>query len=316
MSQTVSAFLRIGFVIFVGVFAAETALAQVGVFSKEDLIEYTAEWKGERFPDGRPKVPDSILERLKRISVTHAWSILGGEGYNWQYEGDFKLINPGQVLVGRAVTAVYMPRRPDVRTIMDEKGKREGRLGDQIHWPIDVLVEGDVYVADVFGKIEDGPIIGDNLATSIYARSKNGVVFDGSVRDLEGIREIKGFGGFVRGWHPSFSSPDIMLMGLNSPVRIGHATVMPGDVVLGKDEGVIFIPAHLAEMVVKTAEIVHLRDRFGHERLAEKKYAPGQIDGRWSEEIERDFSRWLNEHMDKLPVPKEEIREYLKTRTW
>lgn len=314
--RTTASALSTGFVVLTGVFAAGTASAQVGVFSKENLIEYTAEWKGERFPDGRPKVPDSILERLKHISVTHVWSILKGEGYNWQYEGDFKSINPGQVIVGRAVTAVYMPRRPDVRTIMDEKGKREGRGGDQIHWPIDVLVEGDVYVADVFGKIEDGPIIGDNLATSIYARSKNGVVFDGSLRDLEGIREIKGFGGFVRGWHPSFSSPDIMLMGLNAPVRIGHATVMPGDVVLGKDEGVVFIPAHLAEKVVKTAEIVHLRDQFGHERLAEKKYTPGQIDSRWTDDIERDFSRWLNDHSDKLPAPKKDIQEYLKNRTW
>jgi regulator of RNase E activity RraA len=315
MRPTASVF-HIGLLVLAFVSAAATATAQVGVFTREDLIEYTSQWKGERFPDGRPKVPDGIIERMKQVSVTHAWSILKGQGYDWQYEGDFKSINPGQVIVGRAVTAVYMPRRPDVRTVMDEKGKREGREGDQIHWPIETLVEGDVYVADVFGKIEDGPIIGDNLATSIYARSKNGVVFDGSLRDLEGIREIKGFGGFVRGWHPSFSSPDIMLMGLNSPVRIGHATVMPGDVVLGKDEGVIFIPAHLAEKVVKTAEIVHLRDQFGHERLAEGKYSPGQIDGRWTDEIERDFSRWLTDHMDQLPVPKEEIQEYLKGRTW
>jgi len=309
---SLSAFLTVLFCMV----AHKTASAQVGVFTQENLIEYTAAWKGERFPDGRPKVPDSILERLKNTSVTHVWSILKGEGYDWQFEGDFKSINPGQVIVGRAVTAVYMPRRPDVRSIMDEKGKREGRNGDQIHWPIDALVEGDVYVADVFGKIEDGPIIGDNLATSIFARSKNGVVFDGSLRDLEGIREIKGFGGFVRGWHPSFSSPDIMLMGLNAPIRIGHATVMPGDVVLGKDEGVIFIPAHLVEKVVKTAEIVHLRDQFGHERLAEKKYTPGQIDTRWTDDIERDFSRWLNDRIDKLTAPKKDLQEYLKNRTW
>ncbi len=301
---------------FVAMVGAGTAGAQVGVFSKENLIEYTPEWKGERFPDGRPKVPDALLERLKYISVTHAWSILSGEGYPWQYEGNFIPINQGGVLVGRALTAVYMPRRPDVRGVMDAKGVKDGRTGDQIHWPIQALSKGDVYVADVFGKIEDGPILGDNLATSVYARSNNGVVFDGSVRDLEGIREIKGFEGFIRGWHPSFSSPDIMLMGLNSPVRIGRATVMPGDVVLGKDEGIVFIPPHLVEKVVKTAEIVHLRDMFGKERLADGKYDPGQIDSKWSDDIERDFSKWLNDHMDKLTVPKEAIQEYLKKRTW
>lgn len=297
-------------------FFCSMAYSQVGVFSKDDLIEYTSEWKGERFPDGRPKVPDSLLERLKNVSVTHAWSILRGEGYAHQYEGDFKCVNPGQAMVGRAVTAVYMPRRPEIRKIMDDKGCKEGRIGDQISWPIDVLVNGDVYVADTYGLVENGPIIGDNLATSIYARSGNGVVFDGSLRDLEGIREIKGFNAFVRGWHPSYSSPDIMLMGINSPIRVGHATVMPGDAVLAKDEGVIFIPPHLLEKVVKTAEIVHLRDQFGHQRLSEKKYTPGQIDAKWTDEIEKDFSQWLNDHIDMLPVPKEAIQEYLKNRTW
>ncbi len=293
-----------------------TTGAQVGVFSKDDLIAYTPEWKGERFPDGRPKVPDALLERLKHVSVTHAWSILKGEGYPWQYEGSLIPINPGGVLVGRALTAVYMPRRPDVRGVMDSLGTLAGRTGDQIHWPIQALTKGDVYVADVFGKIEDGPILGDNLASSVYSRSKNGVVFDGSVRDLEGIRELKGFEGFIRGWHPSFSSPDIMLMGLNAPVRIGRATVMPGDAVLGKDEGIVFIPPHLVEKVVTTAEIVHLRDMFGKQRLADGTYDPGQIDARWTDAIERDFSKWLNDHIDKLPVPKEAIREYLKKRTW
>ena len=219
-----SAFL---FTLLFHCFLYEPLFAQVGVFSKEDLIEYTREWKGERFPDGRPKVPDDILERMKNVTVTQAWSVLRGDGYNFQYEGDWKCIHPGQVLVGRAVTAGYMPRRRVLREIMDEKGKEDGRVGDQISWPIDVLVKGDVYVADVYGLIENGPIIGDNLATAIYANSGNGVVFDGSVRDLEGIEQIEGFISFIRGWHPTFSSPDIMLMTLNGPIRIGHATVMP-----------------------------------------------------------------------------------------
>ena len=284
--------------------------------TKDDLIEYTREWAGDRFPDGRPKVPDSILERMRHVTITQAWGVLQGAGYPWQYEGDWICTHSGQVLVGRALTAVYMPRRPDMRKLMEEKGARCGCIGDQISWPIDMLVPGDVYVADVYGKIEQGPIIGDNLSTAIYAKSGNGVVHDAAVRDIEGIQAIPGFPSFVRGWHPSYASPTIMLMGVNSPIRIGHATVMPGDVVLGKHNGVIFIPPHLAEKVVKTSELVRLRDAFGKTRLREGKYTPGQIDARWTDEIEADFSRWLEAHMDELPVPKEAIRKLLKERTW
>ena len=284
--------------------------------SPEELIEYTPEWEGERFADGRPKVPDDILERMRNVSITQAWGVIGGPGYNWQYEDGWVCTHPGQVLVGRALTAMYMPRRPVMRQVMEEKGERAGCIGDQISWPIDMLVPGDVYVADVFGKIDQGAVIGDNLATAIYANSGNGVVHDASVRDIDGIQELPHFTSFVRGFHPTFASPTIMLTGVNCPVRIGGATVMPGDVVLGRDDGVVFIPPHLAEQVVKTSELISLRDRFGKQRLAEGKYTPGQIDTRWSDPIEEDFSRWLESHIDELPVPRAAIQELLKERTW
>ena len=284
--------------------------------SPEELIEYTPEWEGERFANGRPKVPDDILERMRNVSITQAWGVIGGPGYNWQYEDGWVCTHPGQVLVGRALTAMYMPRRPVMRRVMEEKGERAGCIGDQISWPIDMLVPGDVYVADVFGKIDQGAVIGDNLATAIYANSGNGVVHDASVRDIDGIQELPDFTSFVRGFHPTFASPTIMLTGVNCPIRIGGATVMPGDVVLGRDDGVVFIPPHLAEQVVKTSELISLRDRFGKQRLAEGKYTPGQIDTRWSDPIEEDFSRWLESHIDELPVPRAAIQELLKERTW
>ena len=284
--------------------------------AKEELIEYTREWTGERFPDGRPRVPDDVLERIKDVTITQAWGVLRGVGYEWQYEGNWTCTHPGQTLVGRALTAAYMPRRPAIRKLMEEKGARCGCIGDQISWPIDMLVPGDVYVADVYGKIEEGPIIGDNLSTAIFANSGNGVVHDAAVRDIEGIKAMPGFTSFVRGWHPTYASPTIMLMGVNTPVRIGGVTVMPGDVVLGKNEGVIFIPPHLAEKVVKTSELIRLRDVFGKTRLTEGKYTPGQIDTRWTDEIEADFSRWLEAHVDQLPVPREAIQELLQERTW
>lgn len=288
--------------------------AAAQAISKEQLIFYTAEWKGERFPDGRPKVPDDVLKRMEEVSIEEAWAVLGGAGYHNQFEGGWKMIHANRAIVGRALTAVYMPARPELQKRMVQKGREEGRIGPMNSWPIDMLQKGDVYVADAFGKVIDGTLIGDNLGNSIYAKSGNGVVFDGALRDLEGLEEIEGFNAFVRGWDPS-AIREMMLTGLNVPTRIGRATVLPGDVVLAKREGVIFIPAHLAETVVKRAEVVMLRDQFGHQRLREGKYTPGQIDSAWSKEIEQDFTQWLQDHADDLPVPKETVQELLKTRT-
>ena len=284
--------------------------------SPEELVAYTPEWTGDRSSDGRPRVPDALLERIRNVTITQAWGVLTGEGYAWQYEGGWVCTHPGGTLVGRALTAMYVPRRPDMRRVMEERGALLGCVGDQISWPIDLLEPGDVYVADVFGKIEQGPVIGDNLSTAIFARSGRGVVHDAAVRDIDGIREIEGFTSFVRGWHPSYASPTIMLAGVNCPVRLGQATVMPGDVVLGRSDGVIFIPPHLADKVARTAELVRLRDAFGKGRLTEGRYTSGQIDARWTDDIEADFSRWLEEHLDELPVPKEAIQELLRERSW
>ena len=107
-----------------------------------------------------------------------------------------------------------------------------------------------------------------------------------------------------------------MIIGINKPTLIRGVTVMPGDVVLGKLGLVVFVPPHLAERVVKTSEIVRLRDLFGHQRLREGKYTAGQIDTRWADDIEKDFSKWLNDHINELPVGKEQIQEFLKDRTW
>lgn len=291
--------------------------------SKEELVFLTPEWYGERFPDGRPHVPDDILDRMQLVTLEEAWAVLRGENFNHQYDDGWMMINPDSVLVGRAVTAVFMPGRPDIHRVIDEKGHTEdGRIKSQNSWPIDLLVQGDVYVVNQFGAHEDGPTIGDNLGNSIYAKSENGIVYDGALRDIGGLKEIGSFTSFFRSYHPShhLNNPDgrlnTTLIGINQPTRIGKATVMPGDIVLGRDGGVIFIPPHLAERVVTTSEIVRLRDMFGHQRLREQVYTPGQIDSRWSAEIERDFSRWLEDRIDELPVAKEQIRDYLNTRTW
>lgn len=307
--------------LLLGLVLAVPGLAQQ--LSRDELIFLTPEWKGERFPDGRPKVPDAILKRMKLVTMEEAWAVLKNDNYKHQYAEGWQTINPDSVLVGRALTATFMPGRPDVHRVIDKKGhERDGRIKSQNAWPIDMLQRGDVYVVDQGGAHLDGPTIGDNLGNSIYAKTGRGIVYNGAIRDIAGLKEIGGFTSFFRSYHPShhLNNPDgelnTTLVGINQPTRIGDAMVMPGDVVLGRDGAVVFIPPHLAEKVVTTSEIVRLRDMFGHQRLREQKYTPGQIDNRWSADIEKDFSQWLNAHINELPVPKEQIQEYLKKRTY
>ncbi|MFW5877668.1 MAG: RraA family protein [bacterium] len=283
--------------------------------TEEELVYYTSEWTGERFEDGRPKVADEILERLKKVSIEEAWSVLRSKGYHNQFEGNWEILDESEPIVGRALTAYYMPKRPEIMERLTEDGHEQGRVGAMNSWPIDALVQGDVYVADCFGKVVDGTLIGDNLGNAIYSNSGNGVVFDGGSRDLEGLAEIEGFNAFVRGWDPSYLK-EVMLMGINVPIRIGNAVVFPGDVVLAKKTGVLFIPAHLAEEVVQRAEFIMLRDMFGHKMLQQEVYTPGQIDGRWSDEIKQAFLEWVENNPEGLPMTKEELDEYLEDRTW
>jgi regulator of RNase E activity RraA len=293
------------------------AAAQDITPSREEVIALTSGWEGERFEDGRPKVPDAILERMKNVNLEEAWAVLRGKRFVWQYEGRWKRVHLDETatMVGRALTATFVPSRPDLNQALTKKGHADGHIGGRNSWPIDMLQPGDFYVANVFGSYEGGPPIGGNLSTAIFKNSGNGVVFDGSVRDIAQMETITGFKAWVRDWHPSYNY-DNMLVAINRPTRIGRATVLPGDVVLAKRGGVIFIPPQLAEEVCKTGELVQLRDMFGFQRIKEGTYTPGQVDGRWSDDMEKDFSQWLNDHMDALPVPKEQIQELLKERTW
>ena len=171
---------------------------------KEELIFLTSEWKGERFADGRPKIPDSLVNRAKNIGIEEAWTVLRNDGYHNQFERNWKMVHDDVKVVGRVLTAQFMPSRPDVEKKIKERGKDQGRKGNTNAWPIDMLSKGDVYVADCFGKIAQGTLIGDNLGNSIFAKSGNGVIFDGAARDLQGLKEIKGFNAFVRDFDPSY----------------------------------------------------------------------------------------------------------------
>jgi len=282
---------------------------------KEELIFLTSEWKGERFPDGRPKVSDDLVNRAKKIGIEEAWTVLKNEGYKNQFEGNWKMVNDSVKVVGRVVTAQFMPSRPDVEAKIKERGKSEGRKGNTNAWPIDVLIKGDVYVADCFGKIAQGTLIGDNLGNSIFAKTGNGVIFDGAARDLQGLADIKGFNAFVRDFDPSFLE-DVVLMGLNTPIRIGRAIVLPGDLVISEREGVLFIPAHLAEKVVSISEFIALKDKFGHAMLKSGKYSPGQIDSQWTDEIKNAFLNWLDQNPGENKLTRAQLNEFMNKRTW
>ncbi len=248
----------------------------------------------ERFDDGRPRVPDDILERMKPVTTEEAWSVLRRHGYHRQFVSGWFRTHPDTVLVGRAVTATMLPHRPDLHELVVETGKDEGRIGGQNSWVIDTLEPGDVMVVDLFGKIVDGTFVGDNLATSVRTRTRAGAVIDGGIRDYAGIRELTDVAFFCRGQDPS-AIADVTLAGVNVPIRIGEVTVLPGDIVLGTETGVTFIPAHLAKDVVESSENVRTRDRFGKQRLGEGKYTPGEIDRKWDDHIETDYQGWLQE---------------------
>ncbi|WP_460952190.1 RraA family protein [Spirosoma daeguense] len=283
---------------------------------KEELTFLTGEWKGERFPDGRPKIPDALLERAKKIGLDDAWTVLKNEGYTNQYEGGWKLIHNDVPVIGRAVTAMFMPSRPDVEKAIKERGTtKQGRKGNTNAWPIETLTKGDVYVADAYGKIGGGTLMGATLGNAIFSKTGNGVVFHGAARDLQELENIKGFNAFVRDFHPSFIE-EMVLMGLNAPIRIGAAMVMPGDLVIAQREGVLFVPAHMAEQVITTCEFVTRKDQFGFEAVKSGRYTTGQIDSQWTDEIKTEFLKWLTQHPELGTMTRAELDKVMSKRTW
>jgi 4-hydroxy-4-methyl-2-oxoglutarate aldolase len=281
------------------------AFAQVKT-SREQILFYTSEWKGERFPDGRPRLPDSLLRRATSITIEDAWDFLREHGFENQFEGGWQALHADKPFAGRALTAQYMPLRPDMARAIDREGKAEQRIGDTNSWPIAQLTPGDVYVADGFGKIARGTLIGSNLGNAIAAHSHTGFVFDAGIRDQEENREIPGFNGLYRGYDPSDWS-QMELTSINAPIRIGRAIVLPGDLVLVKPrEGVIFIPAALAEATVSSAEFTALKDDFNFQ-LNRQGTNGAQFEGGWTPAKYDAFEKWIDAHPELLKMPRSEF---------
>ena len=293
--------------------AMQSAHAQVKQ-TREQIMFYTADWKGERFADGRPKLPDDLLRRALDVSIEDIWDYLRENNYRNQFEGDWMALHPDTPFAGRAMTAQYMPSRPDITKAETAEGKAEGRISfsNNNSWPIRELVDGDVYVADGYGKIADGTLIGSNLGSGINAH-KAKFIFYGGIRDAEENRELDGFNGFYKGYDPSDWHEE-ELTSINTPVRIGRAVVLPGDLVLAKREGVIFIPAILAEGAIAQAEFTNLQDAFNFE-LNKAGSNGGQFEGGWTPEKYAALSKWIDAHPDKLKMARSEFDEMIAAHT-
>jgi len=309
-------------IIFTFLIISLTLSAQSVKWSAEDIKALTPEWTGERTPDGRPKVSDDLLQRLKKLSMEEVWGFLSGKGYENQFENfastfenGWQIIHPEEVMTGRVVTAQFMPLRKDYDNYVQAIGKKENLTSPVTNYaPINALTDGDVYVADSYGKMVDGTLIGDNLGNATYKNGKRGIIFNGSVRDVEGLSEIKGFNGWIRGADPS-AIKQMMLASVNAPIRIGRVTVLPGDVVLAKKHGVTFIPPHLVAECVLSGEYTALRDEFNFFCIKTQKfkYDNEKFVNVTPEEFDKAFVEWINAYQN-LPMDKKVLFDYMDAR--
>jgi 4-hydroxy-4-methyl-2-oxoglutarate aldolase len=275
--------------------------------TKEQIMFYTADWKGERFADGRPKIADDLLKRAVDCSIEDIWDYLRQNGYANQFEGDWQALHIDKPFAGRAMTSQYMPTRPDMAKAEAAEGKAEGRIAfsNNNSWPINDLVPGDVYVADGYGKIVEGTLIGSNLGSGIAAHSKVGFIFYGGIRDEEENRELPNFNGFYKGYDPSAWAQE-ELTSINAPIRIGRAVVVPGDLVIAKPQGVLFVPAILAEGAVSSAELTGLMDAYNFELNAQGKNG-GQFENGWDAAKFAGLKQWVAAHPEKLKMSQAEF---------
>ena len=297
LSNLVRAALCVG---VISLLAPRSIEAQLLSFSKQDLMDYTAQQPFDRFPDGRPKVPNELLERARELSSEEVWAVLQQRGFNNQYADGFRILHPGKPMVGRAFTMQFMPLRPDVDEIARNKAKDHGipRLTNQT--AIDMLQPGDVLVVDIFGKKVNGTIVGDNLFYYVMkATNRGGLVVDGSIRDLDGISEID-MPAYFRSADPT-PIGNVMLTGINIPVRIGGVTVMPGDLVVGDREGVYFIPPQLVKEVLDRADEIHIHDEWTKKKFDEGKYKSSEIYSTPSDpKLLQEYQEFLKKRLEEI----------------
>jgi 4-hydroxy-4-methyl-2-oxoglutarate aldolase len=287
----------LGFLVFA---FGPTCSAQLFTFSKQELIDYTAQNPFTRFPDGRPKVPDELIERAKGLSSEEVWEVLTEKKFKNQYADGFQVLHPGKTMAGRVFTVQFMPLRSDVSEVANAKAKERGVKELDNQYAIDMLQPGDVLVVDLFGKKVDGTIVGDNLFFYVnQATHGGGLVVDGSVRDLDGIAEID-MPAYFRAVDPT-PIGNVMLTGINIPIRIGNVTVMPGDLVVGDREGVYFVPPQFVQEVLDRADVVHIHDEWTKKKFAEGKYKSSEIYGSPKDpKLQQEYQEYLKQRQEEL----------------
>lgn len=339
--KTKNLFYSFCLILFVGIIMHSSVNAQPSSLTKDEMLYYTSVWEGDRFPDGRPKVSDDIINRMKYVSVTEGWQTLNGTSdaardqgalsfggmrrstYSNQYHGGMKLMRDDVTICGRASTIQFLPYRPDLNGLIQQKGNEDGRSRGQYTWGVDQLQDGDVYVANVCEGILDASHVGDNLGTTIWTKSGNGALIRGTVRDLPGNMDIDpDFNIMVRDFRPQANSSNSVI-GVNCPIQIGYVTVMPGDVVIATREGVVFIPPQHAQRVVETSERTRMQDTWAHMGVIEGRFTAQQADGAYTPEMNEEFTQWLLDNAETMgkffedpneaPSP-DFIREFAKER--
>ena len=307
MKKVLVSALALGAVL--GVMPANAQVKQ----TREQILFYTGDWKGDRFPDGRPKVSDSLLDRALSVPIEDIWGFLRQKGYNCQFDAGWQTLHD-RPFSGRALTTQYMPARPDMLDAIRAEGKTEGRVSGNNSWPINELQPGDVYIADGWGKIVEGTLIGSNLGSGIAAHTqgKGGFVFDAGIRDAEENRENDKLNGIYRAYDPS-AWKDMTLTSINAPIRIGRATVLPGDVVLVKHDGAIFIPAALAEDAISSAEFTQLEDAYNFE-LNKAGTNGAEFEGGWTPTKYDAMAAWAKKTPGRIRMPAAQFEKLLADR--
>ena len=284
---------------------AVPAVGQVFSLTKEQMIELTKHNPYERFPDGRPKVPLNLIERIAKLSVEEAWSVLRGKGYLKQYADGFEMLKPGQRLVGRAVTAQYLPHRPDLQEMVDADAEKKGIARGNTQKVVDALIRDDVAVVDLMGAAPGHNFGGDNLHAAIWGQTQRGAVVDGTIRDLQGTFDLP-LNIYFKKAHPA-AVEGVLMVGLNVPVEISGAVVLPGDVVLGDREGVIFIPPHLVQDVLDYADSIHIKDEWTKAKLITGQYRASELYGaKLSPEMQKDFDAFKEKRLKEIQAERGE----------
>ena len=306
----------------VSALAPAPAQAQLWSWTKDQLTDYTKAWTGERFPDGRPKVSEALIERAKGLSmeeITINWGAAGataapagaaggggrggpggGGGGSSPYAGDWMVLHPGKKMVGRAFTVQFVPARADLDAVVTAKAREKGIQTLNNQYALDQLQPGDVLVVDLMGRKEGGTLVGDNLFYYVMKATKGGgLVVDGSIRDLEGISEMD-MPAYFRSAHPS-AIGNVMLTGINVPIRIGNVTVMPGDLVVGDREGIYFIPPQFVQEVMDKADEVHVHDEWTRKKFDEGKYKSSDIySSPRDPELRKEYQEYLKKRLEEI----------------